>query len=306
MSIPKRQHWVPRFYLKYFATPDSQSGMERVWIFNRKGEGEPTLTNITNIAAENHLYSPRREDGTRDPQIEKRLSEMESALATLWPRLANDFVDLGSEKVRRALSLFLSIQSLRHPERRNAMAEHRQHVVDQIRDKPRREDGRPMPQRFTSGKVSFDLDSDALYEIETATGNDDVREWLIFIEENAIRFAETLSAKRWSIVFIDEPLFVTSDFPFYVASQQHARYQIGGEAAVILFPLSPTRILCFDDQNAPANKYYKAPIEAADLYNALTWVNTESFMISPRNIFDVLEGIQRITEEAKAEGLGPA
>jgi len=34
------------------------------------------------------------------------------------------------------------------------------------------------------------------------------------------------------------------------------RYQIGGKNAMILFPISPTRILCFEDLDEPENQYY--------------------------------------------------
>lgn len=44
MTMPKQQHWVPRFYLRYFATPETAAGDEpQVWILS-KDEGEPKLT----------------------------------------------------------------------------------------------------------------------------------------------------------------------------------------------------------------------------------------------------------------------
>jgi hypothetical protein len=41
----------------------------------------------------------------------------------------------------------------------------------------------------------------------------DEQVWLTIIETNAIKYAKMLMDKRWSIVFIDDPLFVTSDHP---------------------------------------------------------------------------------------------
>jgi hypothetical protein len=39
----------------------------------------------------------------------------------------------------------------------------------------------------------------------------------------------------------------------------------------------------------------------ADLYNLLIWVNTEGFLISPRNAYDVMAGILRIKEKGEHE-----
>ena len=46
MSKPKRQHWVPRFYLRYFATPQTKETSEPgAWIFSKHG-GAPALTRV--------------------------------------------------------------------------------------------------------------------------------------------------------------------------------------------------------------------------------------------------------------------
>ena len=103
-----------------------------------------------------------------------------------------------------------------------------------------------------------------------------------------------LMKKRWSVVFIKKPLFVTSDFPVYVVQPDLKRFQIGGKNAMIQFPISPTRLLCMDDLDEPGDQYYPISDSEADTYNLLTWVNTESFMISSRPLEDVLEGISRV------------
>ena len=79
------------------------------------------------------------------------------------------------------------------------------------------------------------------------------------------------------------------------------RDQIAGRGAMLLFALSPTRILCLDDLDAPPNQYHPIPLADADLYNLLIWVNTEGFLISPRNAYDVMAGILRIKEKGEHE-----
>jgi len=57
MSQPKRHHWIPQFYLKWFATPET-AGAKRpqVYIYHRVS-GEPEVVSIQNIAVKKYLYN---------------------------------------------------------------------------------------------------------------------------------------------------------------------------------------------------------------------------------------------------------
>ncbi len=122
------------------------------------------------------------------------------------------------------------------------------------------------------------------------------------IERDAMSYAQMLLKKRWSIVYTQEPLFVTSDYPLYVVQPYLNRFQIGGKDAMIQIPISPTRILCLDDLKEPENQYYSVTESNADIYNLMTWVNTESFLISSRGLEDVMAGINRVRKEHTPDG----
>jgi hypothetical protein len=296
MTTPKRQHWVPRFYLKHFTVDSNNSKQEQVWILNRRS-GDPRLTSIKNIAVEKHLYTPKRPDGSRDPYLEKKLAGLEGTLAKFWPQLANGFMDLSNPSFRRIVSLFLSVQFLRHPDRRKETISFRRRLIEFIEGQPLGPDGLPNIDGFQIGDKAFSLDKTSWPNYKNADTEEDLAVWRRAIEADAVKHAEMLMKKRWSIVFIDEPLFVTSDYPIFVPEPELERYQIAAKRAVILFPLSPTRVLSFDDMDEPANQYYPIDKSNADIYNLMTWVNTESFLISPRHPHDVLAGIGRVKRE---------
>ena len=285
---------------RHFTVPNRNMRREQVWIFHRK-EGDPKLTGIDNIAAEKYLYTPKTADGTRDPQLEKKLADLEGSLSRLWPKLASDFLNLGADGVRKGIALFLSVQFLRHPDRRESMRNIRRRLIDVIEKQPLDADGNPDIDHMQLGPRVYPVDNSDWQSYRDAGPDLDEKLWLDAIEHDAIKHAKMLMDKRWSIVFIDDPLFVTSDYPLYVPQPELERFQIGGSNAIILFPISPTRILCMDDLNEPANQYYHLENHQADLYNMFTWINTESFMISPRNVFDVLAGIDRVRTELENE-----
>ena len=75
---PRRQHWVPRFYLDYFATPESRDTEEPlVWAFSKEA-GDPILISSRQVAAKNFLYSPKDQVGKRSPAMEKKLESLEA------------------------------------------------------------------------------------------------------------------------------------------------------------------------------------------------------------------------------------
>jgi len=261
--------------------PNSNPKLEQVWILHRE-VGEPHLTSIKNVALEKHLYSPKLPDGSRDPRLEKKLASLEGALSKIWPNRANGFVDLGSKAIRHAIALFLSVQFLRHPDRRDTAVKIRGKLIDAIKKLPVDAGGLPVVEEIQISSRQYTVDAADWDKYLNAGNSSSIDNWRWFIEKDAQLWAKMLMQKRGSIVFVNEPLFVTCDYPFCVPQPTFERHQIGGKEALILFPISPTRLLCLDDQNEPANQYYQVPNAAADEYNTFTWVNTNAFMISSR------------------------
>jgi hypothetical protein len=145
MNQTKHPHWVPCFYLKYFATPETRETSEpQVWILS-KDEGGPSLVNIKKIAQQRYLYSPKTPDGTRSWEMENDLGKYETVMGTLWPMLATDFVELqDDEAVRKGLALFISLLYLRHPRRLLETEELHGQLVEMFDTAPKDQDGRPL------------------------------------------------------------------------------------------------------------------------------------------------------------------
>ncbi len=63
------------------------------------------------------------------------------------------------------------------------------------------------------------------------------------IHNDAMLITELFLAKRWSITVSDEPVFITSDSPVVIVNDKHKPYGIKTKGTVIIFPISPTRLL---------------------------------------------------------------
>ena len=114
----KHQHWVPQFYLRYFATTESRNSEQpQVWIFSKDpADGDETLTNVRNVCGKRFLYTPVQSDGQRSWDLDERLDELESTLGKVWPALTEGYVSLEDASLRNGLALFVAVMHLRNPE----------------------------------------------------------------------------------------------------------------------------------------------------------------------------------------------
>jgi hypothetical protein len=77
------------------------------------------------------------------------------------------------------------------------------------------------------------------------------------VRAEAMRIAEHLVQKRWSIVLADTDTFITTDKPVGLQHQQREKFGIETQGTIVTFPISPRRILILDDMHSePANQYY--------------------------------------------------
>jgi hypothetical protein len=123
--------------------------------------------------------------------------------------------------------------------------------------------------------------------------------WLHSIRADAVYIANILNDKRWTILVSDDPIFITSDYPVYVPLPKLKKFQIGADDAIVLFPISPNRVLMMDNIDGPNNKYCKIRSSDAHTINMLTLANAESFVVSPRNIHDVMREINIAYDNSK-------
>lgn len=83
MATHKRQHYVPRSYLKAWCDPNTPPTQEPyVWLFNKDGSGARRKA-PDNIFHERDLYTIHRADGERDLVLEHGLAGLESEFVAI-------------------------------------------------------------------------------------------------------------------------------------------------------------------------------------------------------------------------------
>ena len=285
----RRCHWVPQVYLRAFAADASRS---RVWRLG-KDEGDPELKRIDKVAVRFHLYVPRDSNGHRDDAFEKRLAYLEQWFGSpYWKALQSDMIDLGSDTLRKMVSLLVATMFLRNPKHlQEVHAMHSKFV--ELYSGPA---GVPSAVQISGRWYELDVTKWPAYR--DASEDDIKRMWLSEIGSATV-YAEMFMKMRWSIVFSDEPVFVTSDNPVTFLHPSLLFKGINNPDTLIVFPISPTRMLMMDHKHSePANQYYPLKGSAAD-YNQLIWRGSLEHMFAHRHPDLVCA---EIVEEAEQQG----
>lgn len=128
-SITKKQHYVPRMYLRNFCIEGEK---DKCFEYNPNTKSV-RITNINNLCEERYLYEIRNEEGDflvpdLKNQIEKALSIVETQDAEFLRFLleeieqSNDFIVLNDEQIKSLFS-FIFLMILRNPAFKDALPE---------------------------------------------------------------------------------------------------------------------------------------------------------------------------------------
>jgi hypothetical protein len=285
VSKPKRQHWVPRCYLRYFATLETRNSEDPlVWIFSKQS-GEPRLTSTKQVAAECYLYSPKDKDGVRHWTTEAELMRLENLVAPLWLAIASGFVNFAEDSsIRKLIALFVATLYLRHPRRLSEVAQIHAEIVELCGGLPKDATGNPLISSLQHNDKIYGFDNSDWPQYKAVGPEEKKQMFIDGIRQNAIRFAELLMKKRWSIIFSELPVFITTDAPVTVVNPSRDTFGLRTAGTVISFPLSPTRLLIIDDKvDQPGDQYYPLMQSGPAPANLVAWSNCQRFMISSRH-----------------------
>jgi hypothetical protein len=259
----KKQHVVPRFYLRHFTQADGE-----LWTHDcvaataRKSTPEKT-------AFETNIYTPVGEDGTRIDLIEDTLAKIESQAAGVYSDLLS-FKRL-DPVAKLDFAAFLATMFARSPAQLRQFA---QTMGQMALWGGRHEMDRAFREREERGEVS-EADraiQKILHDNEMFRMDVDRRVGLLAFQQ-AETLMHLMAQMNWSYEISERQQLVTSDNPvFWVKGggppvPAAYGFGLGNPFAVIPFPLSPGVILRLDWRRDGAWKKAKLERQRAKLAN---------------------------------------
>jgi hypothetical protein len=302
MSISKKQHWVPRFYLKQFAIPETKdSKIPKVWAFSKEHRDlkEPAIISILDAASSRFMYSPLDDEGNRDFNTDRKLTDLEELISKRWIDMCYDFSAF-SGSARKIISLFLATIMLRDQKSFNLIKRAHNNFRSFLDSLPKDDLGIPQVNKFIHKGKEYDIDLSDWRDIKYGSDNYIRQIFVDTINENSLHFAKILLSKTWSIRTFSKPILATSDAPFIMCNTTKEKYGIGTKGTIVFFPLTPYRALEIGGTGKD-NVCYPMSDEYAHLINYLLWTNDCRFLYSHRNTDEVLLEIHSFVETQKKE-----
>lgn len=283
----KRNHWVPKAYLRAFGANDARS---KIWRFG-KTDGEPELKPISKVAVQFYLYAPT-ENGVRDYAFEQKLSDLEQLFGSpVWTQISTGFVDLSDEAVRKGVALLTAVMCLRNP----VILDQTRATYQRLRSFYMAQD--ELPDFIEIGGKEYEVDKDSWPAYRDATEDDIKRMWLGSLGQ-ATWFAEMLLKMRWVIIASEEPVFITSDNPVTFIHPDLRFRGLKNPDTSVLFPLSPTRVLCLDNRHTEPDSQYYAVRGKGEAQNLLVWRNAIEHMFTHRDPYELC--VELVADAEKA------
>ncbi|MFZ0267361.1 DUF4238 domain-containing protein [Caulobacter sp.] len=231
---PKKHHYVPQTYLRAFSDATG-----RLYSYRKDDPGNPHLTHIRNVAAENYYYAQPTPDGGRNlDALEKAFGEIESG----WPEIVA-ILSKGQQLASSNLDTFyqfLGLMRVRGPASRDAIE---LTMAEQVRSLGRMLEKRgELPPKPASMEEALAFDN---LQISI-----DPHQSLHMMPAVMVGFGKVLHVLGFSIIRNKTDIsLLTSDNPviYFDPSMPEATvrpYAIeNGPPVELLFPLSPSLLL---------------------------------------------------------------
>lgn len=249
LSGPKRQHFLPRFYLEGF----TKNG--ELAVYDRESDDVRVQTPV-NTGVIGHLYTMEDEEGRKRYELEAFLSEWEGKASQVIPKLSSGGRITDDE--RSELAIFIALAAFRTPDHIDSVMAASSGLFGEM--------ARQMFSDVESAKASIrdtplapateeELDREARDLVEFAkSGRYKVttnQKWAVEIAiRTAFAVAPCLIDRDWLVLHRpdDRHSFITTDSPVVlttVVPRESPLYGVGfGNAdALVIFPLDQTSVL---------------------------------------------------------------
>jgi len=247
---PKRHHHVPEFYLRGFADPKG-----RVQVHDRV-TGQSFVTGVRNVAVEAGFYDLVADDGTKLPDAEEALGDLEGQAAAILEsiRRSEPPAPALSDEDRAILAVFLAIQFVRTPEQRIEQKALSDFFFRMELDLNYQALG---PEGF-EGYIQEQMEGKATPDIIKAVTNfaaniDKHRiephqnQLVMQMFELAHEFAPLFGIRPWVLLRRHKPSFITSDRPVTLwrrRTKSNRPYGVGvATADEVYFAIDPRNVL---------------------------------------------------------------
>jgi hypothetical protein len=288
---PKTQHWVPRVYLRNFATKETRGERDpAVWVLDKTSDNvfKPS---IINVLVEQYLYSPLDDRGNRSFDVEKELSHIEGEINPVLDSLCYADIDLSDKGIRQKLSFFVSVLIFKN---KSMIEQHKGLHKDIIYDIEYQDKATNLkPKSFISIKEVKKKTPEKWKEFRFLDDNGFQKLFARHVISGATELAPHIMKKNWGLIKSTDAAFVTCDDPAIVHHPKEETYGIGTIGIHIHLPLCPNRLLWIHDLDEADSSIYELNSTGTKSLNFFTMNFANRFVISSTDVSELYKELMK-------------
>jgi hypothetical protein len=304
MTRPKRQHYIPEFYLGHFVDEKGQ-----VWTYDQAADKVWSAT-PDQTAVETNFYSVENDEGRYIDELEKWLAGVESDAASVYPKLLGG--EIPKDQDRADFSVFLSSLLTRSPASIRSAAHVSALMLDRIATMQFAD--RKRFERFVDrydadqGVVTSPEMRDAVFEFqkEKSKYTLQVSQKMGLVSFGSTdEFTKIFFNMKWSLGVSRGQHLITSDNPVTRFCPPHAKHPMFGDGGfmnkhvIVTIPLSPVVLLELTWTENETDGLTPLPRHAGRNYNRIRAARSERYLYASK--FD--SGIRSLGQKHKRPGI---
>jgi hypothetical protein len=248
-NAPRRNHFVPKFYLQFFAIPEQKNRKHKQVYVYQRGRNKPRINSVRKVAVIKDFYTVVDPDTNQKSYVlEKYLQRVEDKAALEIAAVLKEDRPVFDEERKKRLALFIGLLAVRTQQHFNwevRFLDKAKEVSEAaLKNEPEKFIG-----NFSPDEVIKKFGKDNILKVVQTEGFlndalDDVSQTrLPRMLERGRKIAVLLMNKNWFLATREtSKFFITSDHP--VVTLRHSGMTEGGFLqGYVLMPLSPNKCL---------------------------------------------------------------
>jgi len=259
---PKRQHWVPKTYLRRFS-PDGDG----VHVYDTLKRRE-FFASMDKVLVQKHLYTIGAKNPAPLYTVEETLSKFETWASPSLECLADGKSINSNPTLRRYFAVFLSTLLMRNPRLMNLQEKY----LGQA-EELRSPSAAITPEEYeevANWYRSLDVEGRHIFYVRS-------------ILDTALALAEDILNKKWNLFCAAQGFFLTSDNPLVVFHPSEAPHGIGTPGVQIHIAITPKILLLIGSEvDLDDGTLHSMPQKMVDYINYFTAWRAERYIVSHR------------------------
>lgn len=289
----KNQHFVPRSFLRGFAT-DSKDSL--IWGYDKKYSKCTGKRSINKICSFDYYYEQLKPDGSKTQMLEGGFQTIETPAIEIIRNLSTSQILSSHDK--GCLAFYIGLMLTRGPSFRDGIHEFHKHAAEIISQKENESGRLPEPPAILKKYIDEHIVENDITSVIKTKISPHASIQPMYSSANDI--SDSLCNKKWDIYYIkNSDYFITSDTPVifqHVNSKENQAIGPANEESLVLCPITKKMLIVarpYWETNCSKSEFMPVKDGMVDELNRFMCLNAQRFVYASAQSQELLGYVKK-------------